>query len=66
MSDGRLAVTVSSLHFRNPILLAAGTAGYGVELEDVLDLDAIGGIVTKAVSRAAARQSHASRSSTAA
>ena len=50
MSDGRLAVTVSSLHFRNPILLAAGTAGYGVELEDVLDLDAIGGIVTKAVS----------------
>ena len=40
MSDGRLAVTVSSLHFRNPILLAAGTAGYGVELEDVLDLEA--------------------------
>jgi dihydroorotate dehydrogenase (NAD+) catalytic subunit len=52
MTDGggRLAVTVSSLHFRNPLLLAAGTAGYGVELEDVLDLDAVGGIVTKAVS----------------
>lgn len=55
MSDGtasssRLAVTVSQLQFRNPILLAAGTAGYGVELEGVIDLDAIGGIVTKAVS----------------
>lgn len=50
MSDGRLAVTVASLEFRNPILLAAGTAGYGVELEDVIDLDAVGGIVTKAVS----------------
>jgi dihydroorotate dehydrogenase (NAD+) catalytic subunit len=50
MTDGQLAVTVSSLHFRNPLVLAAGTAGYGVELEGVLDLDAIGGIVTKAVS----------------
>lgn len=50
MSDGRLAVTVASLQFRNPIVLAAGTAGYGVELEGVIDLDAIGGIVTKAVS----------------
>jgi dihydroorotate dehydrogenase (NAD+) catalytic subunit len=52
MTDGggRLAVTVSSLQFRNPILLASGTAGYGVELEGVIDLDAVGGMVTKAVS----------------
>ena len=50
MTDGQLAVIVSSLHFRNPVVLAAGTAGYGVELEGVVDLDAIGGIVTKAVS----------------
>jgi dihydroorotate dehydrogenase (NAD+) catalytic subunit len=50
MSDGRLGVTVASLTFRNPILLAAGTAGYGAELEDVTDLDDVGGIVTKAVS----------------
>jgi len=50
MSDGTLAVTVGSLQFRNPILLAAGTAGYGAELEGVIDLDAVGGIVTKAVS----------------
>jgi dihydroorotate dehydrogenase (NAD+) catalytic subunit len=50
MNEGRLAVTVASLQFRNPILLAAGTAGYGMELEGVVDLDALGGIVTKAVS----------------
>jgi dihydroorotate dehydrogenase (NAD+) catalytic subunit len=50
MSDRRLAVTVANLEFRNPVLLAAGTAGYGVELEGVVDLDAIGGLVTKAVS----------------
>jgi dihydroorotate dehydrogenase (NAD+) catalytic subunit len=50
MSDRRLAVTVASLHFRNPVLLAAGTAGYGAELDGVVDLDAVGGLVTKAVS----------------
>lgn len=45
-----LAVEVASLSFQNPVILAAGTAGYGVELEGVVDLDALGGIVTKAVS----------------
>jgi len=37
--------------FQNPVLLAAGTAGFGQELNGVLDLDRLGGIVTKAVSR---------------
>jgi dihydroorotate dehydrogenase (NAD+) catalytic subunit len=52
MTDGSspLSVHVASLNFRNPLLLAAGTAGYGIELDDVMDLDAIGGLVTKAVS----------------
>jgi dihydroorotate dehydrogenase (NAD+) catalytic subunit len=36
--------------FQNPILLAAGTAGFGRELREVMDLDALGGIVTKSVS----------------
>jgi dihydroorotate dehydrogenase (NAD+) catalytic subunit len=36
--------------FQNPILLAAGTAGFGRELDGVLDLDLLGGLVTKAVS----------------
>ena len=39
------------IQFQNPILLAAGTAGFGTELEGVLDLERLGGIVTKAVSR---------------
>lgn len=38
--------------FQNPILLAAGTAGYGRELDGVMDLDRLGGLVTKAVSLA--------------
>ena len=38
--------------FQNPVLLASGTAGYGRELVGVLDLDRLGGIVTKAVSLA--------------
>jgi dihydroorotate dehydrogenase (NAD+) catalytic subunit len=37
--------------FQNPLLLAAGTAGFGKELDGVLDLDRLGGLVTKAVSR---------------
>jgi len=37
--------------FQNPILLAAGTAGFGKELDGVLDLERLGGLVTKAVSR---------------
>jgi dihydroorotate dehydrogenase (NAD+) catalytic subunit len=43
-------LVVAGLHFRNPVVLASGTAGFGRELEDVVDLSAIGGIATKAVS----------------
>ena len=45
-----LAVEAAGLSFANPILLAAGTAGYGRELAGVVALDKLGGIVTKAVS----------------
>ena len=36
--------------FQNPILLAAGTAGYGRELAGVMNLHRLGGLITKAVS----------------
>ncbi len=49
-NSGRLAVTACGIAFQNPILLAAGTAAYGRELADLVELDALGGIVTKAVS----------------
>ncbi len=44
-----LAQTVFGARFQNPVLLAGGTAGYGRELDGLLDLDALGGMVTKAV-----------------
>ncbi|CAN5342625.1 dihydroorotate dehydrogenase [soil metagenome] len=45
-----LAMEVAGLRFQNPIMLASGTAAYGRELAGVMNLDALGGIVTKAVS----------------
>lgn len=50
MATSALAVTVAGIDFQNPVLLAAGTAAYGRELSSVIDLDSIGGLVTKAVS----------------
>jgi dihydroorotate dehydrogenase (NAD+) catalytic subunit len=48
--NGRLAVDAVGLRFQTPVLLAAGTAAYGRELRDVIELDSLGGLVTKAVS----------------
>ncbi len=45
-----LGVHAAGLTFRNPIVLASGTAGYGHELAEVVDLNAIGGVSSKAVS----------------
>jgi len=50
MSKVDLSVRVGSLKFRNPILLASGTVGYGNEISDFVDLNKIGGIVTKSLS----------------
>lgn len=50
-ADPALRTDVLNLEFKNPIVLAAGTAGYGEELEGVMRLDALGGFLTKAVSR---------------
>ncbi|MDH3290831.1 MAG: dihydroorotate dehydrogenase [Gemmatimonadota bacterium] len=44
------ALSVFGTTFQNPILLAAGTAGFGRELARVVDLDRLGGLITKAVS----------------
>lgn len=46
----RLAVELAGLSLQNPLLLASGTAGYGRELDGIIDLEALGGLVTKAVS----------------
>src|SRR4051812_15990120 len=47
-----LARTVAGINFPNPILLAAGTAGYGREICGVVALHRMGGLITKAVSLA--------------
>ncbi|HEX5386231.1 MAG TPA: dihydroorotate dehydrogenase [Gemmatimonadales bacterium] len=50
MAPRDLAREVLGQRFQNPVLLASGTAGFGCELDGVMDLDRLGGIVTKAVS----------------
>jgi dihydroorotate dehydrogenase (NAD+) catalytic subunit len=49
-STSRLSVELAGLSLQNPLFLASGTAGYGRELDGVIDLDRLGGLVTKAVS----------------
>lgn len=46
----RSDLSVFGTVFQNPILLASGTAGVGREVAGVVALDALGGIITKAVS----------------
>lgn len=50
MSKVDLSVQIGSLKLRNPILLASGTVGYGNEVSEFIDLNNIGGIVTKSIS----------------
>jgi dihydroorotate dehydrogenase (NAD+) catalytic subunit len=42
-------VTVGSVELRAPVMTASGTAGYGAELADYLDLGALGAVVTKSL-----------------
>ena len=42
-----LVVNIGNLEFRNPVLTASGTFGYGMEFEDFVDFSQIGGIFVK-------------------
>jgi len=42
-----LRIKIGSLELRNPVMLASGTCGYGSELEDFMDLSALGAIIVK-------------------
>ena len=48
-----LSVTFAGIELKNPIIAASGTFGYGVEFEDVVHLDKLGGFVVKGLSREA-------------
>jgi dihydroorotate dehydrogenase (NAD+) catalytic subunit len=42
-----LGIDIGGLHFKNPVLTASGTCGYGPELDDFFDVSRLGGIVVK-------------------
>lgn len=42
-----LAFNIGNVHFRNPVMTASGTCGYGPELEDFFDMGSIGALVIK-------------------
>ncbi len=44
-----LTIDIAGVRFKNPILTASGTCGYGEELADVFNLNILGGIVTKSI-----------------
>jgi len=46
-----MSVEVGPLKLRNPVMSASGTFGYGIEFEDIVSLDKLGGIVCKGLSR---------------
>jgi len=46
-----LSVQIGALRLRNPILAASGTFGYGVEFAHLVNLNRLGGFVTKGLSR---------------
>jgi dihydroorotate dehydrogenase (NAD+) catalytic subunit len=47
----RLRITLCGLELQNPVIAASGTYGYGVEFEKAADLNSMGGIVVKGLSR---------------
>ena len=44
------AVDIAGVRFKNPVLTASGTFGYGLEFANLMDLNSIGGIVVKGLS----------------
>jgi dihydroorotate dehydrogenase (NAD+) catalytic subunit len=46
-----LSVSFAGVDLKNPVIAASGTFGYGVEFEDVVHLDKLGGFIVKGLSR---------------
>src|SRR5438067_4774790 len=46
-----LSVRFSGITFKNPVIAASGTFGYGIEYDDIVSLEKLGGLVTKGLSR---------------
>jgi dihydroorotate dehydrogenase (NAD+) catalytic subunit len=50
LHDPRLAVEIAGIRFNNPVIGASGTFGYGLEFAELVDLNRLGGFVTKGLS----------------
>jgi len=50
MNRHPIETRIGGVTLRNPVLLASGPAGYGLEYEGLIDLQRIGGVVTKTIS----------------
>ena len=46
-----LRVSFAGIQLKNPVLAASGTFGYGIEFEDIVHLDKLGGFVVKGLSK---------------
>jgi dihydroorotate dehydrogenase (NAD+) catalytic subunit len=46
-----LSVSFAGIQLKNPVIAASGTFGYGIEFEDVVHLDKLGGFVVKGLSK---------------
>lgn len=42
-----LSVKIGGLELKNPVMTASGTCGYGLELQDFMDISQLGGIIVK-------------------
>lgn len=46
-----LSINIAGINFKNPILTASGTFGYGSEVADLYDVSQLGGLVTKTITK---------------
>jgi dihydroorotate dehydrogenase (NAD+) catalytic subunit len=45
----KLGFNIGDLYFKNPVLTASGTFGYGYEFDDFIDISRLGGIIVKGI-----------------
>lgn len=49
MSKRDIAVTIGGIRHKNPVFIASGICGYGEEYSPLVDLEKLGGVVTKTI-----------------
>jgi dihydroorotate dehydrogenase (NAD+) catalytic subunit len=49
MPDIDLAVDLAGIELKNPVVLASGTSGYGIELSSLVDMSGLGALILKTV-----------------